>query len=206
MKYDVYYQRFFGLLQPAEVKAAWLPLTHRLVTAVWAGSLDAVYRQLQAENWSPHGEARPLIARLHLSHTSLSAGDVVRAENGYYWVCNWVGWTLLNTPELAPWSLWLSSEADFKQNPPQVTRLKITGDPDCLPAEAFTVEQFGAIAFSELVVLARLIEQRLGLRVCIDLGDEFYETESHDESDQNHPGRSDLRGGGDRTGHPARLV
>lgn len=176
MKYRVYYQRFFGLLRPDVVKGAWLPFTHRYVTTIDVESLAAVFSYMQGENWSPRGEARPLIAKLHLSHTSLSIGDVVHAENGHFWVCNFRGWTLLNTPELSDRTLWMSTEADFRHKPPQVNRLKVTGERDCLPPDAYTVEKFGGVVFSELVALAKLIEQRLGLQVCIDLGDDFYES------------------------------
>ena len=37
---------------------------------------------MQGENWSPNGEARPLIAQLDLSHTSMSIGDVAVDEVG----------------------------------------------------------------------------------------------------------------------------
>ena len=47
---------------------------------------------MQGENWSPRGEARPLIARLGLGHTSLSLGDVVQAPDGRYYVCTWSDW------------------------------------------------------------------------------------------------------------------
>ena len=185
MKYQVYYQRFFGLLRPSETSVKYLNFTHRKLKTVEAASLDEVYRMMQGENWSPQGEARPLIERLHLSHTSLSIGDVVWAENGHYWVCNFRGWTLLDTAELSSQTLWLSTEADVSHRPPQVTRLKITDELDCLPPDAYTVERMGWTAFGDLVTLAHLIEQRLKLAVCIDLGDDFYETE---EGSHGSPG------------------
>lgn len=176
MRYTVYYQRFFGLLRPDEVRGARLSFTHRRLWQVEAASLDEVFQVMQGEVWSPRGEARPLIRRLHLSHTSLSVGDVVQAENSRYWVCNFRGWTLLNSPELSDQRLWLSTEADMTVTPPQIVRLKISDERDCLPPDAYTVEQFGWVEFGDLVALAKLMEQRFGWAVCIDLGEEFYET------------------------------
>lgn len=69
------------------------------------------------------------------------------------------------------------TEVDDSSVPPQINRLKLSDELDCLPATASTVEQVEWTAFADLVDLARLIEQRRGWSVCIDLGDEFYETE-----------------------------
>jgi hypothetical protein len=186
MIYQVYYQRFFGLLRPGEIKLAWLGFSHRLVQRVAAESLGQVYIQMQGEVWSPQGEARPLIESLHLSHTSMSVGDVARDPHGNYWVCNDIGWLPLRSGQfwpgiqayLEPPTLWMATEASFQESQPQITRLKITHERDCLPPDAHTVEPCGRVAFSDLVALAKLIEQRLGLAVCIDLGEQFYETEA----------------------------
>ncbi len=184
MIYYVYYQRFFGLLKPVEIKLNYLGFTHRLVRTVAANSLGDVFCQMQAESWSPNEEARSLIASLNLGHTSMSVGDVVRDLTGKVWVCNDVGWLPLRTepiqpdhpPKTLPPPMWLTTEANFQATVPQITRLKITDERDCLPPDAYTVEPFGWTAFDDLVVLAQLIEQRLGLTVCIDLGEDFYET------------------------------
>jgi hypothetical protein len=42
-----------------------------------AACLDLVYAHMQAENWSPFGEARSLIEQKGLQHTSMSVGDVI---------------------------------------------------------------------------------------------------------------------------------
>ena len=39
--------------------------------------LNNVYRNMQGEVWSPHGEARELIKSKGLDHTSMSMGDVI---------------------------------------------------------------------------------------------------------------------------------
>jgi hypothetical protein len=190
MIYHVYYQRFFGLLTPVETRRKYLNFTHRLLRQVEAAALDEVYSLMQGEVWSPQGEARPLIQALHLSHTSLSMGDVVRDAHGRAWVCDVVGWLPLRGEPFRPLPgpaphppLWLATEADVRGDRPRLTRLKITNEPDCLPADAYTVERFGWVAFADLVALARLIEQRFGWQVCIDLGAEFYETSDGERRD-----------------------
>lgn len=50
-----------------------------------ADDLEEVFVQSQAENWSPMGEARELIRRLGLSHTSMSVGDVIVSELDTYY-------------------------------------------------------------------------------------------------------------------------
>ena len=61
--------------------------SHVRLCEVQAASLDDAWCQMQAERWSPNGEARPLLERLGLSHTSMSVGDVIRDEDGAYWDC-----------------------------------------------------------------------------------------------------------------------
>ena len=46
--------------------------------------LDLVWTQMQGENWSPNGEARPLIEEKGLCHTSMSTGDVIE-HDGKFW-------------------------------------------------------------------------------------------------------------------------
>jgi hypothetical protein len=69
--------------------------THAHLYEVQADSLDDAWRQMQGESWSPNGEARPILKRLGLSHTSMSVGDVVRDEDGTYWECLDLGWRLV---------------------------------------------------------------------------------------------------------------
>lgn len=193
MRYAVYYQRFFGLLRPAETRLTWLDITHCRVKQIEANGLDEVYRQMQGEVWSPKGEARELIRSLGLSHTSLSVGDVVKDPVGDFWACNLSGWLPLGRNQVKPgsWSeyepgsLWLATQIERQGGYPQITRLKITDERDCLPPEAYTVERCGSIAFADLVTLAKLLEQRLGCEVCIDLGEEFYETDLNSDGKEN---------------------
>lgn len=45
-------------------------------------SLERVWVAMQGENWSPNGEARPLIEEKGLRHTSMSVGDVAVDPDG----------------------------------------------------------------------------------------------------------------------------
>lgn len=61
--------------------------------------MDSLFRLLQAENWSPNGEARDIIKRTGASHTSMSVGDMIRIFNAtsivrpfVYFVCMNRGW------------------------------------------------------------------------------------------------------------------
>lgn len=42
--------------------------------------LERIWVKMQGEEWSPNGEARPLIRAKGLHHTSMSVGDVVVVE------------------------------------------------------------------------------------------------------------------------------
>ena len=64
-----------------------LQSTHVRLCQVEAENLDDAWRQMQGENWSPNGEARPLLERVGLSHTSMSVGDVIQDDEGTYWEC-----------------------------------------------------------------------------------------------------------------------
>lgn len=47
---------------------------------------EDIYDVMQGENWSPLGEARDLIEKKRLCHTSMSVGDVVRVNDQYMFV------------------------------------------------------------------------------------------------------------------------
>ena len=87
-KYQVFDARSpLALLAGTAPTVADLPQTHVFVRALQATDLEDVYWAMQGENWSPRGEARPLIEMLDLTHTSMSVGDVLRDEDGVYWEC-----------------------------------------------------------------------------------------------------------------------
>lgn len=90
----------FYMDQPFSVEL--LPITHRFVCELDVPRRENVFAQMQGEVWSPHGEARELIASLGLHHTSMSVGDVVQDDDGVYWMCADLGWKRLPdalTPE-----------------------------------------------------------------------------------------------------------
>jgi hypothetical protein len=102
MKFQVWYQKpdFF---RDGIMGAQWLreqgkmpslttyQATHRHVIDVEVdekvhsieGARSKVFFKMQAENWSPRGEAAPLIRGLCLAHTSMSVGDIMLVDAGH---------------------------------------------------------------------------------------------------------------------------
>jgi hypothetical protein len=96
-QYQVYYARRpthrpRGQLGTPLLTVPGLQHSHVLLAAIEADSREDAWLKMQAESWSPHGEARPLIERLGLTHTSMSVGDVLCYEKGVYWECLDMGW------------------------------------------------------------------------------------------------------------------
>lgn len=87
--YHAYYRRETTYREDPNLTAANLLDTHVFVTETRADSLEGAYRNLQGCNWSPNGEARPLIASLELHHTSMSIGDVLADSTGLYQVAEY---------------------------------------------------------------------------------------------------------------------
>ena len=63
-----------------------LKKTHIFLGRISETNLDKVYRMMQGEKWSPRGEARPVIQRKGLKHTSMSVGDIIMVGNKVYLV------------------------------------------------------------------------------------------------------------------------
>ena len=59
------------------------------------GELETIYSTMQAEVWSPNGEAYDLIARSGASHTSMSVGDVIEVGGKHFAVAS-TGFTELH--------------------------------------------------------------------------------------------------------------
>jgi len=59
-----------------------LSATHTHLQDLEADGLNRAYAQMQAECWSPNGEARDLIRSKGLEHTSMSVGDVLIDDVG----------------------------------------------------------------------------------------------------------------------------
>lgn len=97
-KIQVWYQRdeVFGRMgYSAFPNAADLSATHIHVKNIEATSRSDAFMQMQAERWSPNGEARELIECLGLSHTSMCVGDIIREETGRTFMCKPIGWQLV---------------------------------------------------------------------------------------------------------------
>jgi hypothetical protein len=91
--FDVTYARRTALNQkPPSVTVASLEKTHVFLREVLATSIEDVFWQMQGENWSPRGEARPLIEKLRLRHTSMSVGDVVQVPGSRFYICQPRSW------------------------------------------------------------------------------------------------------------------
>jgi hypothetical protein len=91
--FDVTYALRTALDQvPPVITVASLEKTHIFLFEVLGTSIENVFWQMQGENWSPRGEARPLIEKLRLRHTSMSIGDVVQAPGGWFYICQPSGW------------------------------------------------------------------------------------------------------------------
>jgi len=56
--------------------------SHAFILDVDAYDPEQVWVAMQGENWSPNGEARPLIEELGLWHTSMSVGDILVERDG----------------------------------------------------------------------------------------------------------------------------
>ncbi len=56
--------------------------THVKLGAIKESDPERVYVMMQGENWSPNVEARDLIAKRGLSHTSMSVGDILQMADG----------------------------------------------------------------------------------------------------------------------------
>jgi hypothetical protein len=95
--YQVYYARRpsfhpSGQFGTPLLTVSALSRSHVRLGEVEGTNLDDVWRRMQGENWSPHGEAWGLIQSLGLGHTSMSVGDVLRDEAGVYWECLHHSW------------------------------------------------------------------------------------------------------------------
>ena len=73
-----------------------LDITHAYLFDITANNMEEVFERMQGHNWSPFGEARSLIMRLDLRHTSMSVGDVIREKDtGRTFVVDSVGFKQL---------------------------------------------------------------------------------------------------------------
>jgi hypothetical protein len=102
MLYEVWYMRpewFREGSMGEKPNAAELEKTHIQLKTIWfedeiqdkeLNNLELIFVKMQAERWSPNGEARGLIQRKGLRHTSMSVGDVIKCGDAVY-LCSSVG-------------------------------------------------------------------------------------------------------------------
>ena len=72
-----------------------LEKTHVLLGKIALTDRDEIFMRLQGDEWSPNGEARPLIAGKGLHHTSMSVGDIMKIGDKVIFVDAW-GFAELN--------------------------------------------------------------------------------------------------------------
>ena len=89
--YEIWYARSWIGFGSGMYTVCGLEKTHVMVCTLDALDLGDAFRRMQGEVWSPNGEARELIERLGLTHTSMSAGDVIY-DGQIYWLCLSGGW------------------------------------------------------------------------------------------------------------------
>ena len=76
-----------------------LPRTHVLlgnVSGKGLHSIEDLWVLMQGDHWSPNGEARDLIRKLNLKHTSMSVGDVVVVDEKDIYMVDRVGFKKTN--------------------------------------------------------------------------------------------------------------
>jgi hypothetical protein len=183
MLQSIYYQRFFGLVPPERITLAALPFTHRYLMQIDARSTSDAYRLMQAHNWSSNQRwAKEKIKSLHLSHMSMSIGDIVHdvGGGGGFWVVDHgFDWRVLETDfsdnRPQPF-VWMSTEVKFINDRPEIMRIKVATDVNCLPPDAYTVERIGYVSYNDLMPIVTLIEDNWDWQVCLDFGNQFYES------------------------------
>lgn len=101
-KYQVWYMKpeWFRSGICGDEPNAWdIPKTHIHLKDVeiaagknYGDECEAIWLMMQGENWSPNGEARPLIEKKGLRHTSMSVGDaLVEVDSGNVFLVSSVG-------------------------------------------------------------------------------------------------------------------
>jgi len=106
MRFKVYYQKKEVIEKTLKtssikhIKLKKIPETHVFLKEVEAENTEEAFQLMQAEQWSPNGEAKNLIRRKKLNHTSFSLGDILfptgpQEPEDEYFICDTVGWRVL---------------------------------------------------------------------------------------------------------------
>lgn len=69
--------------------------THVMIGSIAEIDLDKIYKALQGENWSPLGQAKNLIKKANVGHTSMSIGDLIEYPDGQVWMVDRDDFSLL---------------------------------------------------------------------------------------------------------------
>jgi hypothetical protein len=88
--YRAFYNKDSFYLEDKDITLESIKDSHVAVWDVVAENMEEAYMKMQGENWSPNGEARPVIEGLGLKHTSMSCSDILydMDEKKYYQVAN----------------------------------------------------------------------------------------------------------------------
>ncbi len=70
---------------------------YAMVRELEAKDLEDAFMKMQEDIWSPRGEARPILDRLGLKHTSMCVGDVFQDEKGVYHLIELFGFRRVKT-------------------------------------------------------------------------------------------------------------
>lgn len=93
--WTVFYAKRPSYFNPEVPTAETFGTLYVAVKKVIAENEEGVFEAMQGENWSPNGEARPMIEALGLTHTSMSVGDVAEGPNGELQMVESFGWKTL---------------------------------------------------------------------------------------------------------------
>ena len=87
--YTILYKKDPSFRETKDLTIADIPRDFVVVKEISAKNMQDAWIKMQGENWSPKGEARPLIEKLGLQHTSMSVGDVMydKTAKNYWQVC-----------------------------------------------------------------------------------------------------------------------
>lgn len=94
--FAIWYKRNPTFWPDPHLTAANLGETHVMLRILQAEDREDAFMTMQGCIWSPNGEARPLIEKKGLRHTSMSVGDVLhRLEDNAFFEVMPGGWRRL---------------------------------------------------------------------------------------------------------------
>jgi len=96
-KFEVWYARRPDFTEKRSANG--FRFTHTCLGVFEATDLEDLFSRMQAERWSPNGEARDLISSKGLKHTSMSVGDlaIIPGYSGDIFEVGEMGWNSLGS-------------------------------------------------------------------------------------------------------------